>query len=446
MPMHVTVTRVAKDATLRFYPVETELSDICGACHEVYSPDMMHQCGSCISCCRCSSCRGCHETMVLEGCTACALCRSCCKCYACYICGGPHTHKSSLCVQCGGGIRANRGCGCCSHAESRDIAFVKRTVNLVKYVATPDTVKLNTSTRLVSAEIEICGTKSNTRHLNTALEAWDASVVNDGSLPSTGFEINTHPAAGDYWVSQIDDICDGLANAKAWVNAKAGCHMHVDARDFGYLKLAQFLRLYSCVEPAIYRMIPQNRRTSTYCEYWAMRYLSSIHAVDDLAHAQAITEERKLVVLYRKAILKDLYKAYSKETVLKVRGSKQTGARYRGLNLHSWFYRGTIEFRMPPGTVYPENIKNWGMLLANLLDLAAYRTPQEIKTLTDEVEQTIKHWGLYTMSSEDCTSPTLDVCVKLLKQLAPTTTIRDWITERIKTMNTLGTKEYHEEY
>lgn len=446
MSIKVTVARSSKDVAMSFYPVETALSTVCCGCKGVFQPDVIHQCGECVNCCSCVSCRGCHETMIVEGCPACVLCRSCCKCYACYMCGACHTHRTSLCDKCGGGIRSQRGCGCCTHVGSKEVAHVKRNVNLAKYITTPDTVKHNASSRLVSAEIEICGVKDDTRYLNKALEAWDASVVGDGSLPSGGFEINTHPAAGDYWVSQVEDICDGLASAKAWVNNRAGCHTHVDARDFGYLKLAQFLRLWGCVEPAVYQMLPVNRRNSTYCEYWAMRYLKSIHGVDTVATANNITDERKLVVLYRKAILQDLYKAYSKETVLKVRGSKQTGARYRGLNLHSWFYRGTIEFRMPPGTVYPENIKNWGIMLANLLDLAAYRTPEEIKRLTQEAETAIQRYNLYTSAAEQCIASAFEPCVKLLKHLAPTIAVRDWITERIKTAVVLGTKEYHEAY
>jgi hypothetical protein len=41
--------------------------------------------------------------------------------------------------------------------------------------------------------------------------------------------------------------------------------------------------------------------------------------------------------------------------------------RYRGLNLHSFNYRGTIEFRYFDGTLNPADIKAWGTLCLRLV-------------------------------------------------------------------------------
>jgi hypothetical protein len=44
--------------------------------------------------------------------------------------------------------------------------------------------------------------------------------------------------------------------------------------------------------------------------------------------------------------------------------------RYRGLNLHSWFYQGTLEFRHHEGSTDWEEIVNWAMFCGFIVDLA----------------------------------------------------------------------------
>lgn len=274
------------------------------------------------------------------------------------------------------------------------------------------------------------------------LKAWSASIVHDGSLPGGGFEINTHPAAGNFFVEQINDICAALCKAKAHVTSEAGCHTHVDARDLGYLGLARLLRMVSCTEAAMFQMIPLSRRTSTFCAYWAPHYLGKIHQADTQMRSE--TNERKRIVAYRRAILEPLYGSVHKEKVSTVRRTKQGGQRYRATNVHSWCHRGTIEFRMPTGTIYPQNIINWGLLLGNLVDLASYRSDDEIKHLTADVEKIIRVENLYSVEYLQVPSKLIEASIVLLKGLAPSDEVRDWITERIKWASQIT--RFREEY
>lgn len=319
------------------------------------------------------------------------------------------------------------GCGCCEHTKKLAIDYKKREVNLARYTATPQTAVKNTSLRLLSAEIEICGIKNTIRPLEKVLETWNCSVVSDGSLPGGGFELNTHPASGDYWVEQISNICEGLQEAEAWVNGRAGCHIHIDARDYGYLALTRALRLLSCVEPALFAITPAFRNKNTYCTFWALNYLKAIHTVE---RTYPNMSERKRTVTMRNAILYALYKNYSKETVEKVRRSKGAGARYRGINLHSWFFRGTLEVRIPVGTIYAQNITNWGVLLANILDVAMYRTDEEVLALTKVAEKSVFTHNEYGVEYNEVSMTTRQHSMELLKVLSPTSEIADWLSER----------------
>lgn len=445
--VRVVVSKRNTASTVIVTPEEVPLELVCPACQKAKQEDQMHFCTYCVGCCDCRVCRACGNLLVLEACTACGLCRDCCRCYACRRCRTPHTHRSQLCTLCGNGLR-ERGCGCCQHgrgSEGRSIEHFRIDVNLARYKATSDEhTKKNQSRRLVAAEMEICGAHSPVSDVMSTVRAWHGSVVHDGSLPSGGFEINLHPASGDFWLAQVYDVCNALQQNKCFVTNAAGCHTHVDAQDLGYLGLARLMRLVACTEAAMFCMIPHYRRNSSYCGFWAQNYLAHIHNADDVA--KDATNERKKIVAYRRAILNPLYGSNKKDTVAGARRSKGNGNRYRATNVHSWFYRGTIEFRMPPGTIYPDNVINWGLMLANLVDLAAYRTHDEIVALTGEMEQHIKKTNRYSVPWNELDTKTKEMSVALLKSLSPTEVVRDWVTERIKWANKLGTGALNESY
>lgn len=290
--------------------------------------------------------------------------------------------------------------------------------------------------RLVAAEIEVCGfnrfTTTNIKAMRDVLNAWHASAVGDGSLPSGGVEINTHPAAGNKWHAQIIDIMRATHTAGVWVNSSAGCHIHVDCRDLGYLEMAKTIRLLACVEPALYLMLPRLRTENRYCHFWALNYLRALQAAEGQMNPEMT--ERKVVLTYRKELLNAVYGFTSKRQVDSVKANKGHDSRYRGLNLHSYLYRGTLELRMPPGTIYPENIINWGDLLAAIVDYGVKESMVEIIKLCKRVEEPVMKGQLYKKIFTEIVHETdlCDVSTKLLLKLAPTELVKDWIIERQK--------------
>ena len=63
------------------------------------------------------------------------------------------------------------------------------------------------------------------------------------------------------------------------------------------------------------------------------------------------------------------------------RMDKYNGERYRALNLHSFFYRGTVEFRHHHGTVIAAKMQGWGMVCASVLDAAMRMKVSDIEAL-----------------------------------------------------------------
>ena len=430
--MRVDIREVSRPSSgMGFVVAKTENPDqLCFACN--VSVTELHKCGMCFACCSCRLCAKCDKIVMLETCNACYLCTKCCKCYSCKFCHSTIPLKDRICKYCGGGLRD--ACGCCRHLGNRRSNHYRKAldVNLLRYVAPhAKDRKHNPSPRLLSAEMEVCGIDYNKlAPLEEAMAAWHCGVVGDGSLPETGFEINTHPAGGDYWVDLIDDVCKALGQAKAWVDHRAGCHIHVDCRDFGYGDLARALRLFGNAEAGLYSLLPPERAQSTrYCTYWCNNYIQAVKTAENKIKAD--DDERKKTLRYRHALLRKFYGFSDKAHIRSAAGNKGGGQRYRGVNLHSFLYRGTIEFRMPPGMVMANNITNWGMLLANMLDVAKHRSMEEIIEMTAECEALL-YPDYIDVSFNGTPQKVKKASIALIQNLAPTTEVRDWIIERIK--------------
>lgn len=294
------------------------------------------------------------------------------------------------------------GCCCCDQ-------------NNVKFINPPKVVPFHTSSvenglegyvtnpslRYISAEIEVAATENAIDdNVSPVLKKWNGAIVRDGSLPGTGFEINTAPANGDLYVAQIKEICDALAAKKAKVTQSCGLHVHIDARDFTFYDIRKLARLYKKLEPAIYSIVAKSRASSNYSIKCGDRYLEAI-------------EQNKLPKDNKNNIIKNIYG--TKEVNLqRLKNDKYNHSRYYGLNLHSWVYRGTIEARMHHGTTSGEKITNWGIMWAGILDYAFDHNEDEIKAL-------------------DESNP-----IQLLISLSKTPELAKWILDRHNELNKNG--------
>ena len=405
---------------------EVKIAKLCCHCYSYYSTcTTCQRCDQCCACILCITC-GISNIGVSNICQLCQQCINCCRCALCRRCGAPHTVETMLCSSCGGGRSLT--CRCCTNSSK--LPKIKREVNLQRYAPSLSELVMNPSPRLISVELEVAGITCNYTTLQQTLKKWYCSIVADGSLPGSGCEINTHPAGGDRFMQQIQEICTAFTDSGTYITVACGGHIHVDARDFDYLAIARLTRLYACCEPIFYQMIPDIRRRSRYAVPWATNYLNRIMQVEKKMSREVNT--RKRMLLYRQAILTELYGFTDKKNVADAHKSKSAhfsgGIRYRAFNLQSWMYRGTVEFRFPPGSVIAFNVQSWGMLLANMVDIAAHMTMDEIMALTKAAQD-----ELYTKSE---TTEQL----KLVKTLCPTTAIQDWITERMHWYKTVSHK------
>lgn len=257
--------------------------------------------------------------------------------------------------------------------------------DLTFYTPKKTQLKKVPSTRYAAVEIEVAGAKdhSGTR---SATEKWNCSVVHDGSLPEGGFEINTSPAAGDLLYDQITQLCAGLKRDQAYVTRSCGLHAHVDARDFSYYDIRNLVAIYAAIEPLIFRLIAPSRHGNDYALPCGEVYKRMI--AKGIKPPKRLKEDT-IQAVYGKNGLKQ-QRVFDKKRNKPVEGPmlyasykehQRSGNRYFALNLHSWFHRGTIEFRMHHGTTNAEKILGWLALWTDILDFTNRTTQKRLTRL-----------------------------------------------------------------
>lgn len=383
---------------------------LCESCQVLNAEPLCENCETCSLCCDCSHCESCGP--VDNVCERCELCSDHCTCqsvdcrcgtvgesdFVCENCNACEDHCS--CFTCDNCMErfseeeyGENGCcqSCSDSGTHSNVDIISRSVKF--HSADKGQFKQNPSKRFIAVELEIASSDDGSSYgIDCALRKWNASAVEDSSLPDSGYEINSSPAQGDVFCQQVDDICAALNSADAKVDDSCGYHVHIDARDLKYPDIRRLMRVYAIIEPALFAMVPPSRRASSYCHPCGSKYGadSPIKSTRDLRHDVAT-------------------KVYGSSNTRTRKTSKYDCSRYAALNLHSWFLRGTVECRLAAGTTSADKVKSWAILWASIVDFAATKTDREIDALR---------------------SADGDVSYAVLQSIAPTQSVKAFIARR----------------
>ena len=231
--------------------------------------------------------------------------------------------------------------------------------------------------RLVGAEIELSRAP---REMHDVVRTNNISVCEDGSLDKyRGTELVTPPADWPRFVSMITELGDSMHVHGAEADETCGLHIHVGVSDMTVHELYRVLLLYTTLEPYLYGLCDKERYTSHFCKPWGYSLVGALSAPN--------------IKEFRKAIDELVYETFDYKalgTGRRVRGRKNRyGAksekyvhqRYYGLNIHSYWYRGTLEFRMHEGTASGPEILFWAEVCLSLVEAASRMTVNAIKEL-----------------------------------------------------------------
>ena len=337
-------------------------------------------------------------------CGICNACKTCCACVSCTLCKifvvkdelcqseeicKASSHHLHCCVTSAKVLSTTRvGRRNIDHVGREDErSFVTRPLTFHVGAATP---RLQ-SKRFASLELEFnsLGDLTKLPEINELTVRWLCTTAFDGSMPNRdqSFEINLSPATGMALQNQLMQFFTALRAGQAEIVPECGLHTHVDARDYSDGNVVNFLNLYQAVEGGLFSLLPSARRWSDYCRpcsttFAAMtRQHHSYHGNETIRNADTEEEERTFIAFKRRASI-GLYGEYDMASYARTKGYGEYGQRRNALNLHSYYHRGTMEFRHHHATLNEHEVLGWVSLVQTLVDYGRTATASEIADLS----------------------------------------------------------------
>jgi len=269
----------------------------------------------------------------------------------CYVC-----HNSTVKPYCN--LCERYFCDNCIQFHSHETNFIGGTKN----------GEIITVPRFVGLEIEV--EKGDIKKLWKSLEKTN-QLTHDGSLDrETGVEILTPPCSLDVLEKQVNKVCEVLIKSDYKATMSCGLHVHIDGRKIvkDSKKIVQLVQTIYAVEDMLFSMIPPSRWTSKYCqrlsEFYQFKNFDGKAKIDALESVWYNTKNNRI---------KEERKRH-----------KYDDTRYAGFNLHSLFFRGTVEFRYHSSTINSNKILAWVEILLKIFNYAMERyNPKEITRLFD---------------------------------------------------------------
>ena len=173
----------------------------------------------------------------------------------------------------------------------------------------------------------------------------------------------------------LQEIVRQLRHKGAFVNSQCGIHIHVDASRYTPQTLRNLVNIIASKEDILYKALRIDPARMRWCKK---------------------TNERLLETINRKKpqtmeALKDIWYAGS----TRGRDEHYNDTRYHGLNLHSTFTKGTVEFRLFNSTTHAGEIKAYiQFCLAVSHQALTQKKASARKTVTDNEKYAFRCWML----------------------------------------------------
>ncbi len=222
----------------------------------------------------------------------------------------------------------------------------------------------NPDKRFCGIEIECLNRSLNKNSfIKKELKEFRFSQGTDYSLSEGGVEFRSVPMNGDLLFNSLESFGKALNEKCYRVNSTCGLHLHLEVKqELEYLK--KLYLFYLRFEDMFFNMLPKSRRSRKFCTRFKKYYKDTpkqILAVETLDKFKEMLYETKY---------------YAGE--IRSHGNSK---RYCWANLHSIFYRGTLEVRSHSGTVNPAKIINWIMIHQRVLKFLDEKSLEEIGTM-----------------------------------------------------------------
>lgn len=332
-------------------------------------------------------------------------CPTHCTCPACTSCGSrrPTPRPRS----CNNEAHCGACCNCPTMFRPASIHFTPKPV-----IPTKKDLKTNKMARLLGVEVEIAGIPAEdySPQMAEAVKKWKPHFASDGSLHSKHYsvEMPTQPTGGDLFLQQQADLSAGLISMECYQNQTAGMHVHVDCKDVDAWDMSRVLRLYADVEPALFSLLHVSRTRNTFCLPCADRVrklgsnLSKNPAMDLELRQYGIDvklDEKGRIsdfkpdnsAYWRRADLRNAgtppeqipqkLAQLLQDRLKQLKKNKGHPSRYNALNFHSYFFRGTLEFRHHHGSINKDTMTYWPLICGSIVEWAKTHSDADLLKL-----------------------------------------------------------------
>ena len=173
----------------------------------------------------------------------------------------------------------------------------------------------------------------------------------------------------------LQEIVRQLRHKGAFVNSQCGIHIHVDASRYTPQTLRNLVNIIASKEDILYKALRIDPARMRWCQKTNEKLIEAIN-------------RRKPQTM---EALKDIWYAGS----TRGRDEHYNDTRYHGLNLHSTFTKGTVEFRLFNSTTHAGEIKAYiQFCLAVSHQALTQKKASARKTVTDNEKYAFRCWML----------------------------------------------------
>lgn len=141
-------------------------------------------------------------------------------------------------------------------------------------------------------------------------------------------------------IETVQECIRALRKAGAKVNDSCGIHIHVDGANHTAKSLKNLVFTFRAKEDLIFKAVAPDRKNNHFCKPIG----------DDL-----VDNIKKLKKVDDQSLKNAWYGTY--DDGWRSESSHYHGSRYHGLNLHSLWYRGTVEFRLFKSTLHAGEVR-----------------------------------------------------------------------------------------
>ena len=208
--------------------------------------------------------------------------------------------------------------------------------------------------RTFGVELE-CGFKDYDKLKSFVENTEHFGVVSDGSVSCNHYsrEIVSPILQGQAGENAILKVCKDLNESGATVDKSCGYHLHLGAKELkaSFSKMRALIAFYMIYDKLFFQYLPASREQNRYCTPLAKKY-------GEYFGTETV----------RKAIDSKLYGTWNEYHIKREKSAKYANCRYSSINLHSIYYRGTLEVRSHSGTLDSIKVLEWANLHGLILE------------------------------------------------------------------------------